>query len=69
MNKKLFNFRFKPEITEDLNFLQTKLHAKNRTNTIEKAIKKYSDSLNEKLKIEVEYLPNIPKGYLMIGRE
>jgi len=40
MNKKLFNFRFKPEITEDLNFLQTKLHAKNRTNTIEKAIKK-----------------------------
>ena len=40
MNKKLFNFRFKSEITEDLDFLRTKLHAKNRTNTIEKAIKK-----------------------------
>lgn len=34
-----------------------------------KTIKKYSDALNNKSKIDCVYLPTIPKGYLMRGRE
>jgi metal-responsive CopG/Arc/MetJ family transcriptional regulator len=40
MNKKLFNFRFKPALVDEIDYLQKQLNGKNRTDTIEKAIKK-----------------------------
>lgn len=40
MSKKLYNFRFAPDFDKDLDFLKNKIKAKNRTDAIEKAIKK-----------------------------
>jgi hypothetical protein len=39
MNKKLFAFRFSKEFENDLFYLQNKFKTKNKTQTIEKAIK------------------------------